>query len=225
MADSSTSKTIRDAAVLLRSLPATQRTQLLAKLDPQQAAVVADEMNRLDQLSDDEQEAVLQQFAQANALPLKKRPLRRTAPFRFLFDLSAKRLARLLADEPSQAVALVLSHLPPQKAADLLAEMPSDRQLDIVCRIAATTDVSLDVIEDVENVLQGRLSDPQNIPTGHRGMPGVVRILNVMEPPAERRLLDALSQTDPPLFRDLRRAMFGADVADSVEWPLTEAAG
>jgi flagellar motor switch protein FliG len=56
-------------------------------------------------------------------------------------------------------------------------------------------------------------------------MSGVIRILNVMEPPAERRLLDTLAENDPPLFHDIRLAMFGADVAECEEWPLAEAAG
>jgi flagellar motor switch protein FliG len=218
-------KNLREAAILLRSLPAVQRTRLLGKIEPRQVAVVTDEMNRLDQLGDDEQEAVLCEFAKANALPLVERSPTRPAPFQFLDDLQSKALIDLLAEEPPQAVALVLSYLPPQKAADVLAALTRDRQLEVVCRIAATQEVSPEVVGDVEEVLHRRLSRPKVIRSHHCGMAGVVRMLNAMAPPAERRLLDALAEADPSLIHAIRRAMFGADVAECEDWPLVEAAG
>jgi flagellar motor switch protein FliG len=216
---------IREAAILLRNLPSELRTRLLDKLEPKQAAVVADEMNRLEQLGEDEQEAVLLHFARANALPIADRPRKKTVPFRFLVDLPVSQLFDLIAEERPQTIALALAHLPPQKAADVLAKLPPDRQMEVVCRIAATGEVSSDVLHEVEEVFRRRLSHPTIVPSRQRGLSGVVRILNVMEPPDERRLLDALAENDPPLIREIRRAMFGADVADCAEWPLVEAAG
>ena len=60
---------------------------------------------------------------------------------------------------------------------------------------------------------------PRRGPTGNRGVTGVVRMLNVMEPAVERRLL-ASGRTDPQLAREIRRAMFGADVAACEERPF-----
>ena len=55
-------------------------------------------------------------------------------------------------------------------------------------------------------------------------MTNVVKMLNVMVPAAERRLLGDLAQADPDLHREIRRAMFGADVAACGEWNVTGAA-
>ena len=50
-------------------------------------------------------------------------------------------------------------------------------------------------------------------------------MLNVMEPAAERRLLGKLAEADPELIREIRRAMFGVDVAAHEGWSVAEAAG
>ena len=84
---------------------------------------------------------------------------------------------------------------------------------------------SPEVVRDVENGLKRRLSAAIGRPTGNRGVASVVRMLNVMEPAAERRLLGKLAEADPQLVREIRRAMFGVDVAACEEWDVAEAAG
>jgi flagellar motor switch protein FliG len=52
------------------------------------------------------------------------------------------------------------------------------------------------------------------VPPGVRGGIGqVVKILNTMPPAAERQVLGRLAGADPDLLRDIRAAMFGANVA------------
>ena len=218
-------KTIREAAVLLRCLPATQRTQLLGKLEPRQAAAVADEMNKLERIGGDEQAAVLHEFAAARATCFDRRHLTKTVPFQFLHDHKTDALLDLLADEHPQAVALVLSHLPSQQAGAALAKLSPARQISVLCRIATMNQPSPEVVRDVEEVLKLRVSRPVSQSPGKCGVASVVRILNRMEPAAERRLLGVLAETDPPLSREIRRAMFGPDVAECEDWGTMEAAG
>lgn len=218
-------KTIRDAAVLLQNLPATQRMQLLGKLEPRQAAAVADAMNQLGQIDGDEQEAVLHEFAEARAERFGRQCPRETAPFQFLYNLKTDALRGLLADEHSQVIALVLSHLPPQQAGAVLARLTPEQQVSVVCRLATISETSPEVVLDVEAVLKRRMSRPVGRSTGTCGVASVVRILNVMEPAAERRLLGVLAEVDPPLIHEIRRTMFGADVAECEEWDAMEAAG
>ncbi len=224
-------KSVREAAILLRSLPAVQRTRLLGKLEPQQAAAVVDALNRLEQFPDDEQETVLRAFMDGRPEQVRVNKVAPSIPFGFLVDRSPRRLLELLADESPQAIALVLSYLPTQKAADVLAKLSPERQIEVVMRLAATGEVSAEVIQDVEGVLRNRMARPRVEKRvrdgigGVGGVSGVVKILNVMEPPDERRLLDTLAEADPELIRKIRYAMFGADVVECAEWPLAEAAG
>jgi len=72
---------LRKAAVVLLSLPSGQRSQLLGKLEPEQAKAVAAEMNGLGALSGTEQEAVAREFAEAHPARLATRSPTGTVPF------------------------------------------------------------------------------------------------------------------------------------------------
>ena len=218
-------KTIHEAAVLLLSLPATQRTQLLGKLEPRQATAVADELNKLNPIGGDEPEAVLHAFAEARATRFGRRRLEKTVPFQFLHNLKTDALLETLTDEHPQAVALVLSHLPSQQAGAALAKLSPARQISVLCRIATMNQPSPEVVRDVEEVLKLRVSRPVSQSPGKCGVASVVRILNRMEPAAERRLLGVLTEADPQLSREIRLAMFGPDVAECGDWDTMEAAG
>ena len=204
---------LRKAAVVLLSLSKRLRTRLLTQLDPHQAAAVTAEMNRLREVGNAEQEAAMCEFVGAGEDCLDRRRTPQDAPLRFLHDLDIDTLLDLIADEHPQTVALVFSHLPPRQAAAALAELPPDGQLLVVHRIATMNQPSPEVVRDVERGLQQRLSGRSVSPTGTDRIADVVKILNVMEPAAERRLLSDLAEADPGLVRDIRRVMFGVDVA------------
>lgn len=204
---------LRKAAVVLRSLPADQRTCMLAKLDPPQATAVLAEMNSLESLRDGEQETVTREFITANPRRQKQHSEPQTAPFAFLRHFTTNDLLDLIADEQPGAVALLLSCLPAKKASDVLAELPPDRQLSVIRRIASLSETSRAVIRDVENAVRQRLFEAVERTADNRGVGNAVRILNAMEPPIERRLLHQLAEIDPGLFQDIRRGMFGDDVA------------
>ena len=85
---------------------------------------------------------------------------------------------------------------------------------------------SPEAVRDVEKGLRSRLfAADTGIVADNRGVASVVRMLNVMEPAAERRLLSDLAEADPGLVRRIRRVMFGADVADRGKLSVAEMAG
>ncbi len=160
--------------------------------------------------------------------------------FQLLHGMETEDLLALLADEHPQTVALVLSHLPAQQAAEALAAMPPELQAPLIRRIAAIDEPSAEIIRDVEDAIRRRLNGgkrgqspfvrsraptegwsravPANgdcplFPGTSIGMASVVKMLGAMRPAGERRLLGDLAQADPDLLGDIRRAMFGADVA------------
>ncbi len=218
------SSNLHKAAVLLLSLPKQQAAKLLDKLGPEQVAAVTAEMARLRDVNGAEQEAVMREFAAAGAARVGHQRPAGAAPFEFLHDVPSEDLLSLLADEHPQTVAVILSHLPPHQAADVLADLPPDGQLSVVCRIAAMEQPSPEVVRDVEKGLRSRLLRCDARPADHRGVASVVKMLNVMEPASERRLLRELAAADPGLVREIRRAMFGADVADCEELNVAEVA-
>ncbi len=154
------SSSLRKAAVLLLSLPYEQRSQLLARLEPQQSETVAVEMNGLGEVGSDEREAAMREFAQANPVKLGRRQPEKTVPFQFLHNLESDVLVGLIADEQPQTVALILSCVPPRQAAAVLAGLTPEDQASLVCRIASVGEASPEVVRDVEDALQRRLWRP-----------------------------------------------------------------
>ena len=165
------------------------------------------------------------EFAEAGPVELCRRPPEKTAPFQFLHDLETDALLELIADEQPQTVALILSCVPPQQAAAVLAGLTIEDQISLVCRIATVGAASPEVVRDVENALMRRLCAPGGGSTENRGVASLVRILNSMSPPVERRLLASLSETAPQFVQEIRRAMFGVDVAAGEEQDARSAAG
>jgi flagellar motor switch protein FliG len=218
------SSSLRKAAVLLSSLPEGQAAELVGKLAPEQATAVTAEISGLHDVNGAEQEAVLQEFAGASAALLGERRPAKNTPFQFLHHLDHDALLDLIAEEHPQTIALVLSYLPPPQAAAVLSALTPEEQLLIVCRIAAMSEASPEVVQDVEEGLKCRLSSAIGLSAAHRGLGRVVKMLNVMEPATERRLLGDLAEADPQLVREIRREMFGVDVAACDGWDVTEAA-
>ena len=204
---------LRKAAVVLTSLSKRLRSRLLDLLDPRQAAAVNAEMNRLDDVDDAERATTIGEFVGSGEDCLGRHGTPRGAPLQFLHDLDIDMLLDLIVDEHPQIVALVLSHLPPRQAAAVLAELTPDGQLSVVHRIATMNRPTPEVVRDVARAIRQRLVGQAASPTGANRIADVVKILNVMEPAAERRLLGDLAEADPGLVREIRRAMFGADVA------------
>jgi flagellar motor switch protein FliG len=64
---------IRKAAILLMSLPEAQAAQLLAQLEPKQVEAVSIEIAKMGSVSGEEQQAVMEEFANANPTALTGR--------------------------------------------------------------------------------------------------------------------------------------------------------
>ena len=178
---------LRKAAVFLRCLPEDQVAMLLKILAPDQALAVSAEMAGLVEISADEQEAMVQEFADASATKMEASRADESPPFQFLGDIGAKELLALLGNEHPQTMALVLSHLPAEQAAETLAALPPDTQASVIRRIAAMNPPSREIVHDVEQCLQCRLTEVKIREA--RGMASVVKMLGAMRPAAERRLL------------------------------------
>ena len=231
-----TQTNVRKAAVLLMSLPEADAATLLGKLDPHQVETVSIEIARLSSVSGDEQEAVIRDFAKVNpnqlserfgGLDLAKSLLERSLgskasttldtirqsiealPFSFLQKVDSQNLLTFLVDEHPQTIALILSHIPPSQASDILAGLPPERQISVIRRIATMGQTSPEMIHEVENGLERRMSSVMSQSFENAGgVESVAEILNVIDRSTERMILEDMAQDDPDLVEDIRRLMF-----------------
>jgi flagellar motor switch protein FliG len=227
---------IRKAAVLLMSLPEDQAAQLLSKLEPKQVEAVSIEIARTHNISGDEQEQVIQDFAASNpgglmggagglsvAKTLLERALGKNAtaaldnvrqsiealPFGFLQKVDSQNLLTFIIDEHPQTIALVLSHMAPAQASTIIGGLPGERQLSVIRRIATMGQTSPEIIHEVEQGLEHRMSSVMTQQFENAGgVAAVAEILNVIDRATERNLLENLAQEDPDLVEEIRRLMF-----------------
>ncbi len=213
---------VRKAAIFLKCLPKPQAAALLATLSRTEAAAVSAEMATIGEVSGEEEDAVIREFA-AGAFRAEKNRAAEASPFAFLHGLDAQELLTLIGDEHPQTIALVLSQLPARQAAETLAVLSAAQQASVVSRIATTEQPSREIVGELAAAIRRRLSGPVRDRVG-KGLSSVAKMFGAMRPAAERKLLQGIAQADPELLRKIRLAMFGADVAACAEENLSSAA-
>ncbi len=227
---------LRKAAILLMSLPDDQAAALLSKLDPKQVEAVSIEIAKTTGVTGEEQEQVIQEFANANpnaltaragglevAKQLVERALGKGAvatletvrqsiealPFGFLQKVDSQNLLTFIIDEHPQTIALILSHLTPQQAAEVVRGIPAERQISVIRRVAMMGQTSPEIIKEVERGLEHRMSSIMSQQFENAGgVATVAEILNVIDRATGRSLLENLAQEDPELVDEIRRLMF-----------------
>jgi flagellar motor switch protein FliG len=130
-------------------------------------------------------------------------------PFEFIRKTDAGQLLNFISDEHSQTIALILSYLSPAQSAAILASLPVDKQSDVAKRIAQMDRTSPDVIKDVENVLERKLSSlvTQDY-TIVGGVDAIVQILNSVDRSTEKHIMETLEIEDTELAEEIRKKMF-----------------
>jgi flagellar motor switch protein FliG len=230
---------LRKAAVLLISLPQQEAAQLLSKLSLKEVESVSIEIARLTNITPDEQQRVIDEFATINpqaascssgglelARSLLEESLGKHAatlidnvrheieavPFGFLKNVDSQTLLHFIIDEHPQTIALILCHLAPAKAADVLAALPSDRQLSIIRRIAAMGQINPQITGEVARALESRIAGVINqsfVNAG--GVEIAVNVLSVIDPATKRSLLESLAQRSDEFVDEIRRRMVALD--------------
>ena len=137
--------------------------QLLGKLEPKQVEAVSIEIAKMGTICGEEQEAVIQEFANANPTGLERqepaglevaknlveqalgkaaaatldnvRQSIEALPFGFLQKVDSQNLLTFIIDEHPQTIALILCHLPPRQAAEIIGGLPPSGR----CRSSAAS--------------------------------------------------------------------------------------
>jgi len=131
------------------------------------------------------------------------------APFSFLAKTDAENLMTFIQDEHPQTIALILSHLSSSKSSEILSGLSLDKQLEVVSRIANMDNTNPEVIREVEQGLELRLSGivSQTFQKAG-GVESVAEILNLADRSTEKGILEGLEAQDPDLVEQIRRLMF-----------------
>ena len=130
-------------------------------------------------------------------------------PFDFVRKADPGQILNFIQNEHPQTIALILSYLEAGQAGQILSELPHDMQADVAKRIALMDSTSPEIINEVEQILERKLSatvTQDYTQTG--GIEAVVEVLNGVDRSTERTILDALEIQDPELAEEIKKRMF-----------------
>ncbi|MFF0825837.1 flagellar motor switch protein FliG [Brevibacillus sp. NPDC003359] len=130
-------------------------------------------------------------------------------PFDFARKADPGQILNFIQNEHPQTIALVLSYLEAQQAAMILSALPQERQAEVAKRIATMDSTSPEVITQVEQVLEQKLSATVTQDyTQAGGIEAIVAVLNGVDRGTERTILDSLEIQDPELAEEIKKRMF-----------------
>ncbi|KPB04363.1 flagellar motor switch protein FliG [Bacillus sp. CHD6a] len=146
---------------------------------------------------------------QATAIITRLTSSLQVKPFDFARKADASQILNFIQNEHPQTIALVLSYLEPTKSGQILSELPQELQADIAKRIAVMDSTSPEIINEVEQILERKLSTTVTRDyTNTGGIDSVVEVLNQVDRSTERTILDSLEIQDPELAEEIKKRMF-----------------
>lgn len=130
-------------------------------------------------------------------------------PFDFVRKADPTQLLNFIQNEHPQTIALILAYLQPDQSSIVMSGLSAERQVDVAKRIALMDRTSPEVIRDVEQVLEKKLSTllTQDY-TSTGGVETVVDILNRVDRGTEKTIIENLEVQDPELAEEIKRRMF-----------------
>lgn len=225
------------AAILLVALDRDSSAAVLRHLEQPMVEEIARQIAQLESIDDELRTQVIEEFynlAMARqyskrgglgyaktlleaALPLDQastllRAIERQVarrPFSFLAKADSENLMTFIQDEHPQTIALILSHMNATKASEVLANLPPAKQIEVVSRIANMDNTNPEVIREVEEGLEMRLSGivSQTFQKAG-GVECVAEILNLADRGTEKNIMEGIENQDPGLAEQIRRLMF-----------------
>ncbi|HEY0358279.1 MAG TPA: flagellar motor switch protein FliG [Mycobacteriales bacterium] len=133
------------------------------------------------------------------------------APFKFVTQADPRQVQSFLQDEHPQTIALVLAHLSAERATAIIAGLVPALQADVAHRIAVMDRTSPDIIRQVEEQLERKLSGvllQGDMSAEVGGLQPLVDIINRADRATERLILEGLEGRDPSLAEEVRSRMF-----------------
>lgn len=130
-------------------------------------------------------------------------------PFDFAKKADPSQIANFIQNEHPQTIALILSYLDQDKAGKILTALEPEKQIEVTRRIATMDRTYPEVIKEVEEVLESKLSNVVNQDyTNVGGVDATVDILNQVDRGTERYIIENLEETEPELAEEIKKKMF-----------------
>ncbi|MHC4416016.1 MAG: flagellar motor switch protein FliG [Planctomycetota bacterium] len=130
-------------------------------------------------------------------------------PFSFLQKAESENLLTFIQDEHPQTIALIISHLSHHKASEILVGLPPEKQVEVVRRVANMEQTNPEVIREVEEGLESRLSNLLvHSMEKVGGVATIAEVLNLCDRSTEKAILEGIESDDPDLVEQIRRLMF-----------------
>ncbi|MFS8651176.1 MAG: flagellar motor switch protein FliG [Caldibacillus sp.] len=130
-------------------------------------------------------------------------------PFDFARKADPNQILNFIQNEHPQTIALILSYLDPAQAGQILSNLPQEMQADVARRIALMDSTSPEIIYEVEEMLEQKLSATfTHDYTKTGGIDTVVEVLNDVDRTTEKTILENLSAWDPELAEEIKKRMF-----------------
>jgi len=130
-------------------------------------------------------------------------------PFSFAQRSDPAVIANFLQEEHPQTVALVLAHLLPEQAARVLGDLGPEMKADVARRVALMDRAAPDIVREVERVLEHKLTADSALDEARAGgLRALVQILNRVDRPTEKNILETLAAWDPELAEQIKKQLF-----------------
>ncbi len=226
------------AAILCMVLGADSAAKITQKLSPEDVETISFEIARMDRVSGETAEAVLNEwleimvaadslasggfeyarevlekaFGMGKAQTMLKRiqlQLADNAGLQRLRNADPQQLGNMMRGEHPQTVALILAHLEPNHTAAVLKELDPQVGSEVVFRMARMEKVSPDMLQLIERSI---LAETDLAPTpgmsASGGPAAVAAVLNLVAPSLEKIILDGVTQRDAALSEQIKNLMF-----------------
>jgi flagellar motor switch protein FliG len=178
---------IRKAAILMVMIGQEASSSLFRELDEEEIQQISHEIARVQMLTPEEAEGVLEEFYQMSVAHdyvitggieyakkvlnsafgpeqarkifdrLMKTLSNETLSFDALQKTDPQQLAKFIHSEHPQTIALILSHLNPSQAAGLLCSLPAELRSDVALRMASLDQISPEIISKIAAVIGTKL--------------------------------------------------------------------
>ncbi|MGB0909398.1 MAG: flagellar motor switch protein FliG [Nitrospirales bacterium] len=131
------------------------------------------------------------------------------AGFETLKSMDPASIANMLTYEHPQTGALILSNIESDQSGQVLALLPAHKRDAIVYRMATTEEVSPNMLEELNGVLQDELrvgSSKNAVAVGGTGL--VAEILNTVKRDVEGEIMTSLDEKNTEVAEEIRSKMF-----------------
>ena len=137
--------------------------------------------------------------------------LKSNGPFDFAKSMDPVKIAQLIKDEHPQTIALILYNIKYQQSATILAMLPKNLQADVARRIAMMEKPSYDIVKQVEEILQKKISydymnDEMNSTIS--GVETLTEILRAVDRGTEQNIMEYLKKENSEVEEEIRKKLF-----------------